>query len=224
MDRKEAISLGLSKHFTGRPCCNGHRAERWTSSGQCVECYAPVYRKRAKTFRAANPDESKRRGAATYQAVMADPQRADRKRKSSRKAMAKRRLIHRDKLLEIRRLQYDPIKDRERRQKWQADNPLTLRASRVRIRSKRKKAEGTHNGADIAALLVTQENHCVFCRADLRAVKWHVDHKMPLARGGTNWPENLQILCAPCNLSKGKLTNEEFRVRLSASGGGLIAL
>ena len=31
----------------------------------------------------------------------------------------------------------------------------------------------------------------------------HVDHIMPLARGGPNTLDNLQLLCARCNLAKG---------------------
>jgi len=32
----------------------------------------------------------------------------------------------------------------------------------------------------------------------------HIDHKVALARGGTNEISNLQVLCAECNLKKGK--------------------
>jgi 5-methylcytosine-specific restriction protein A len=31
----------------------------------------------------------------------------------------------------------------------------------------------------------------------------HVDHVVPVARGGTDHPGNLQALCAGCNLAKG---------------------
>lgn len=31
----------------------------------------------------------------------------------------------------------------------------------------------------------------------------HVDHIVPLARGGPDTEENLQLLCRPCNLRKG---------------------
>jgi len=31
---------------------------------------------------------------------------------------------------------------------------------------------------------------------------WDIDHILPIALGGTNEPENLQILCRPCHRSK----------------------
>ena len=41
---------------------------------------------------------------------------------------------------------------------------------------------------------------CVQCGAE---VNLHFDHIIPVAKGGATTIENLQILCAPCNLSKG---------------------
>lgn len=34
----EAKQRGLSKYFTGKPCCRGHVAERYTANKTCVEC------------------------------------------------------------------------------------------------------------------------------------------------------------------------------------------
>ena len=31
----------------------------------------------------------------------------------------------------------------------------------------------------------------------------HVDHRTPVARGGSDHPSNLEALCAPCNHKKG---------------------
>jgi hypothetical protein len=36
--RAEAKSLGLTRYQTGIPCRRGHRAERYVSTGNCVEC------------------------------------------------------------------------------------------------------------------------------------------------------------------------------------------
>ena len=41
---------------------------------------------------------------------------------------------------------------------------------------------------------------CRWCGADTELT---IDHVVPLARGGTNEPENLQLLCSECNQLKG---------------------
>lgn len=38
ISRKEAIAQGLSKYFTGQPCKNGHVAERYVHSRECIAC------------------------------------------------------------------------------------------------------------------------------------------------------------------------------------------
>jgi len=42
---------------------------------------------------------------------------------------------------------------------------------------------------------------CVICRCDI-SKSYHVDHIMPLAKGGTHEPNNIQILCPSCNVRK----------------------
>lgn len=38
LTRKEAITMGLNKYFTGKPCSNGHVSERYVQSGSCSQC------------------------------------------------------------------------------------------------------------------------------------------------------------------------------------------
>lgn len=44
---------------------------------------------------------------------------------------------------------------------------------------------------------------CANDQCAVRTVHGHVDHKTPLALGGTEDDSNLQYLCAPCNQAKG---------------------
>lgn len=44
---------------------------------------------------------------------------------------------------------------------------------------------------------------CYLCRNRIPIGKRHVDHIIPLSKGGSHSPENLAIACAFCNVSKG---------------------
>lgn len=50
------------------------------------------------------------------------------------------------------------------------------------------------------AVWVRDGGRCVACGADFEL---QFDHVIPLALGGASTPENLQLLCAPCNQRKG---------------------
>lgn len=52
---------------------------------------------------------------------------------------------------------------------------------------------------------------CVYCGKEVRGRQLHIDHKMPIARGGTDDPDNLCVSCANCNRRKHTMTAEEFR-------------
>lgn len=68
-------------------------------------------------------------------------------------------------------------------------------------RAKRLLATGAHTGEDILRIYKNQRGLCAACRIPLNG-KYHKDHFIPLARGGTNDAANIWILCPPCNLSK----------------------
>lgn len=53
ISKKEAISLGLSRYFTGKACINGHVSERSVATGHCCECE----RTRASKRRIENPEK-----------------------------------------------------------------------------------------------------------------------------------------------------------------------
>lgn len=68
---------------------------------------------------------------------------------------------------------------------------------------------GSHTKQQIAVLYSAQKERCAYCAMRLHG-KYHVDHRMPLALGGSNDITNLQILCPTCNLRKNKKHPIEF--------------
>lgn len=76
-------------------------------------------------------------------------------------------------------------------------------------RARQKKNGGSHTIEDIASILKLQRSKCAYCRIML-GTKYHVDHIVALAKGGSNDRRNLQILCVACNKSKSARDPIEF--------------
>ena len=101
----------------------------------------------------------------------------------------------------------------ERVREWNAANPEATRTRGRNYRARFKGAEGSHTGDDIKDLFVKQRGYCVYCNAKLGS-DYHVDHIIPLASGGSNWPSNLQLTCANCNIRKRATDPIEFARRI----------
>jgi hypothetical protein len=54
-----------------------------------------------------------------------------------------------------------------------------------------------------------QNGECYYCHAPLQN-KYHVDHRIPVSRGGGDGPENLACACPTCNMRKGAKTDVYF--------------
>ena len=63
-----------------------------------------------------------------------------------------------------------------------------------------------------------QGGHCNLCREHFQARNLTIDHVIPKAHGGADDDDNLQLLCAACNSTKGKGTMTEAIARLRARG------
>ena len=90
---------------------------------------------------------------------------------------------------------------------WKKQNYQQVLAHNSNYRARQYNAKGHYSQKDIAKLLIKQNGIC-FC--GFKFGPFHVDHKVPLSRGGSNDRRNLQLLCSPCNLSKGTKTMTEW--------------
>jgi len=59
---------------------------------------------------------------------------------------------------------------------------------------------GSYTASDIEAIRIAQGNRCYICGKTLK--KYHIDHFIPIAKGGTNDPGNLRLACPKCNRRK----------------------
>jgi 5-methylcytosine-specific restriction endonuclease McrA len=99
-----------------------------------------------------------------------------------------------------------------------AANPAKYAAIRLAARHSRRArdaaAAGRFTAQDVAAIFVRQGGECAhpWCRKAL-GKRFHRDHIIALSRGGSNGRRNIQLLCVPCNLSKGSTDPVEFAQR-----------
>lgn len=105
-------------------------------------------------------------------------------------------------------------RNRARAQAHYRANPERHAIWRMMRRARAHHAEGSFTIADIRALAATQKNLCAYCTTPL-GVDRHIDHIIPLARGGSNWPSNLCLACPWCNFHKHAKTGDEFRAWLT---------
>lgn len=103
--------------------------------------------------------------------------------------------------------QSNPEKVSGFKKRWKKVNPEKVLADTRNRRARKRLAEGKHTAADIRAIWERQKHKCAVkkCTHPIAASgehKYHVDHIKALINGGSNWPENLQILCAFHNVSK----------------------
>lgn len=95
----------------------------------------------------------------------------------------------------------------------QAKRKAGKRVVKHRRRALEAKAEGTFTVADIKRIGDGQKWKCHWCSKPAKKA-YHVDHVIPLAKGGTNKPSNLVIACSRCNTRKNALDPIEYARRI----------
>ena len=231
VNRTDAVAAGAKYFFTGHACKRGHLTKRLASSGDCAECMAA----RSKRWAEENSEQERVRKRAQYftnrDAVLARSkhfavQNPDKVRKykskhaASLKAkerrakwVAQNRESIRLYLAQYNRDNADRLKEQKRA--YQKSNPDVCRTSNRNRRARVVSAEGSHTTKDVRLINKRQGFRCVYC-GTATFEEYHVDHIVALARGGSNYPDNLQITCPRCNRRKHTASHAAFLERMGA--------
>lgn len=202
--RKAAQTAGSKHYFTGKPCKLGHISLRYTSIGKCLECSKVETAK----WREENPEklreswrrqhekhgEKRREYHREYMKNNPEMNRANvaRWKKENPEKVAVNSARYREKY---------PEEIKERLRAYHKKNPHMGAASARRRRARLRGAEGSHTGAEIIALGKLQKWKCACCGKSIKD-GYDADHIVPLAKGGSNYISNIQLLCETCNRRK----------------------
>jgi len=199
-------SLSLDQFHKNAKCKDGLRPE----CRQCVKAYrAKYYQKNqnqllaySKTYYIENTESEKLRIKKDH----------EKNKNRNRERNRKWRAVNRIKLLQEKQRYYQENKERLKPyfQAYSANHPEYNRATTLRRRARQKAAAGNCSAAQWIAKCEYWGWHCYLCRTPLTIKTTHTDHRIPLSRGGSNWPANLAPACEPCNLSKSNKTEAEY--------------
>lgn len=106
-----------------------------------------------------------------------------------------------------------PERAREYLREWREDNPEKTRLYDHNRRARKKGNGGSYTLDELNALFEEQEGLCYYCGRLLYEsfeTSFHIEHMVPISRGGSNNIENIALSCASCNLHKHTKTHEEF--------------
>ena len=104
--------------------------------------------------------------------------------------------------------------------RWREKNPERYRDIRSRAHHMRRNAPGKLSKGIIQVLLQKQDGKCACCGIELNG-RFHVDHIMPIALGGANTDDNVQLMTPECNRLKGYMHPDDYaKLRLGYMGMG----
>jgi 5-methylcytosine-specific restriction endonuclease McrA len=167
-----------AQHFDGKPCKRCGGTLRYVAKRGCVTCARAYDKVRAQRM---SPEERQRR--REYNAAYRVGREAE--------ATARTRAWY----------AANPERSAEYHRAYRVENRARILANIHNRRAIKRAAPGRHTAADVRAIGRRQKWRCAWCGVGCKSA-YHVDHVIPLARGGSNWPANLCIACPPCNLRK----------------------
>lgn len=171
---------GLQSHC--KKCNSASHAIRYTTNHDKEIARSAVYR---------NANKEKRKAiCARYRAL-----------NKEKIAASRAKYITKNKNVLAARRAENSQKNVARVNAWRLANPDKRRIHDHNREARKTGNGGIHTAADIRNLLTLQKSKCACCKKSIKT-GYHIDHIVPVCRGGTNNIINLQLLCPHCNMTK----------------------
>lgn len=155
----------------------------------------------AKAYREANKERIQQR-RREFKAVTAQYDKLYRAKNKEKIAARKKLAESTEEYKARKRALRVPAKRREQWAQWVKLNPDKRKSCRAASKARRRGACVKERSATLVTRLrALQKNRCAACHKSVAACT-HLDHVVPIAKGGTHEFHNLQLLCPPCNLAK----------------------
>lgn len=226
-----ARASGARTFNTGMPCVHGHTADRWTNSGICVLCkrerdnaynaqHKEAHRRRSRESAVRRADEVRQYQAVYYmehrdeaieRARVWSESHRERVRDAQRRYHARNADAINEKQRAWRKDNSETAREQDR--KWKRANPHKVREADARRRAVEMGARTGDRRAYAAFVKWAREApvvRCYWCHKPTKRTSRHLDHIVPLARGGADAVENLCVSCASCNIRKNAKLPIEF--------------
>ena len=182
----------------GKPCVKCGSKER-NVIGRCVPCGETAVAKR-KAAKLANNTAWREANSEKARAAIAKWCLANRDKVREMQARYRAANPERKRAYDEKWRSENPDKVKAAVSKWRASNPQKIRVYKQN-RQARKAAAGRLSSDIANRLYELQRGMCACCGQPLGS-DYHLDHIMPLALGGTNTDDNIQLLRQRCNNQK----------------------
>lgn len=120
---------------------------------------------------------------------------------------------NREQILEYSRLYNQANKEKIRtrnKEYYESHKEDFVFKARERKKKIKETKDGTITKESLNIMYETQLHKCAYCNSNLDELGKHLDHILPLVKGGIHTLSNVHWVCPRCNLSKNDKTEEEW--------------
>ena len=218
ISREDAIKIGQAWFFSGVPCKNGHIDKKGTKRWNCYQCT----RELSKIRRQKNKEKISEQKKAYYRR---NAEKINKKAKDNYPNVKEERQSYlkeyyqknKEKLKEKSSEYFKENKEKVYKYKklWNKTDNGIINKKRNKANRRDREREGNIKAADIKELIKNSKDVCYWCNSKLNkkdSSAFHLDHYVPLSKGGLNSIENIVISCPSCNMNKKAKDPYEFAI------------